>query len=157
VKNRFAVLEVPPTAPTLSQTDALAAARAHLGDDNAAFEADPQLFIYAPSKLTWRLNFLQPHFREILVDAMTGNVVLSRKNVRDAPLDWKPRGNMGKAPTGERYATFDSNADTKPNSTVTKIIEGESQRSPSVTGNNAISAPVHSSIELTSEQKKRAE
>lgn len=157
MKNRLAILEVPPTIPKLSEAEALAAARAHLGDDNATSENDPQLYIYAPSKLTWRLNFLQPHFKEILVDAMTGNVVLSRKNVRDAPVDWKPRGNTGKAPSEERYATFDSNADTKPNSTVTRKIEGESQRSPSVTGNKAISAPVHSSFEPTSEQKKRAE
>ena len=98
VKNRFGILETPPTVATVTAADALAAARAYLGDAGATPEADAQLFIFAPSRLTWRFNFLQPHGKEILVDATTRDIVLSRKNVRDdLPSEMIPRPS-GQAP-----------------------------------------------------------
>ncbi|KPK63585.1 MAG: hypothetical protein AMK73_05020 [Planctomycetes bacterium SM23_32] len=83
VVSRLAVLEDPPAEPALDDDAALAAARAALEAPGAEPDAPPQLHVQAPSRLVWRMNFLAPVFREVLIDAMTGEVVLSRKNVRD--------------------------------------------------------------------------
>lgn len=69
--------------PNLSAADALSRARATLGDPNAIPEADASLYIFAPTHLAWRLNFPNPHFKEMMIDAISGEVLMQRKNVRD--------------------------------------------------------------------------
>jgi len=85
LRSDFAVLEGVPDDPALTPDQALGIARGRLNSDDAESEEPPKLFVYPPSKLVWRMNFLDPHFKEMLVDAVTGEVVLMRKNVRDDP------------------------------------------------------------------------
>jgi len=85
VRNRLSVIDNPPTEPVLQADGALQAVRQAFDDNKAAPYENVSLFIYPPSRLVWHFNFLQPHFREVLVDAITGDIVLLRKNVQDAP------------------------------------------------------------------------
>lgn len=84
VVNKLARIDAgTPTSPTLSTGDALVQARQVLGDDSALPDAEARLWLFPPNNLAYRLNFLAPHFREILVDAVTGKLLLQRTNVRD--------------------------------------------------------------------------
>jgi hypothetical protein len=83
VVSHLAEVEDAPAEPALDADGALAAARGALGAPAAEPDEAPQLYVHAPSGLVWRMSFLAPVFREVLIDAMTGEVVLSRKNVRD--------------------------------------------------------------------------
>ena len=66
--------------PLLSADSALRLARELFGDEQATPEESPSLTVVPPSTLCWRLNFLQPHFKEVLIDSVTGDVVLARSN-----------------------------------------------------------------------------
>lgn len=83
VDNGFRIVEAPPTQPLLSSTEALESARTALHNAQIKPDKAPELLIFPPSKLVWRMNFLAPCFMEMLIDATTGAVALSRKNVRD--------------------------------------------------------------------------
>jgi len=100
VKNGFAALNNPPTSPQIDEVGALLSARYALADPTANPQKAPALMILAPSKLVWRLNFLLPHFQEILVDAITGEIALMRKNVRDQTPRVLTEGTVGKVHMG---------------------------------------------------------
>jgi Zn-dependent metalloprotease len=72
-----------PAKPNLTADAALARARQALQDASVEPDAEGALFVWPPSHLAWRFNFLQPHFREIMIDAASGEVLLKRKNIRD--------------------------------------------------------------------------
>ena len=79
VINRLAQVDPDlPTSPKLTAADALFRTRQVLGDVNATPESEASLFILAPSKLVWRLNFLKPNFQGIMINAITGDVVWKR-------------------------------------------------------------------------------
>jgi hypothetical protein len=69
--------------PLLTAEDALAHCRDVLAAPDAQPLEAPVLWVHAPSHLVWRLDFSTPHFLEFRIDALTGKVVLKRKNVRD--------------------------------------------------------------------------
>jgi hypothetical protein len=82
--NRLAALNPEiPVKPRLTETAVLDRARDLFGDPAAQPEAGAQLVVFPPAHLAWRLNFLAPHFKEMLIDAISGEVLLQRKNVRD--------------------------------------------------------------------------
>jgi hypothetical protein len=84
VINKLAHLDADiPTNPRITATDALLRARQVLGDLNAMPESDASLYILAPSHLAWRLNFLDPHFKEMMIDATSGDIIWQRKNIRN--------------------------------------------------------------------------
>jgi hypothetical protein len=86
VINRLASVESDlQVEPILAFDVALSLARDALNDKTAEPDAEGTLFILAPSHLVWRFNFLMPHFKEMMIDAFSGEIVLQRKNVRDAP------------------------------------------------------------------------
>jgi len=85
VKNSFSPIRNASTSAVITTVAALHKAKQELNDKEAEPQEDPVLMVLAPSQLVWRMNFLQPHFKEILIDASTGEIALMRGNVRDAP------------------------------------------------------------------------
>jgi Zn-dependent metalloprotease len=72
-----------PATPVFTAQDALERARQLFQDSGATPDAAPELYILPLSHLVWRMNFSMPHFREMMVDAITGDIVINRKNIRE--------------------------------------------------------------------------
>lgn len=80
VRNELATIVDAPLQPTLNDEQAVESARKALGDLQANPGSPGKLFVFPPSRLVWRIGFLHPHFREVLIDAVSGEVVMNRNN-----------------------------------------------------------------------------
>jgi Zn-dependent metalloprotease len=80
VKNYWQTDITAPTRPALSADEAVKLAQKHFGTDIAPAE-EPRLCVLAPGRLCWRMNFNDPVFKEVFLDAVQGEVVRERPNV----------------------------------------------------------------------------
>ena len=70
-----------PAEPKLTAQDALSCARKILGNENASSDSGITLFIFPPNRLAWHMNFPYPLHWEMMIDAVSGETVLQRRNV----------------------------------------------------------------------------
>ena len=80
VKNSSQSSITAPTVPVITADKAVSIAMSKLNSPNKP-AAEPELVVYGTEHLAWHMNFNAPTFKEVLVDAITGEVLLSRSNV----------------------------------------------------------------------------
>lgn len=80
VANRLKTLTDPASVPVLNSSEALQNAKAALNAPGAVSETDPELLVYAPDKFVWRFSFASPVSQDVLVNAVSGEIVLKRSN-----------------------------------------------------------------------------
>lgn len=71
-----------PTTPIITSAKSIEIAEEHYNESTLQLEKGPELFIFE-NRLVWRLNILQPVFKEVMIDSQNGEIVLGRKNIRD--------------------------------------------------------------------------
>ena len=82
VDSTLAAVEDLPAPPRLDGRTAQSLAAAFLADPRAAPQQS-ELVVLPPSTFAWHLTFSSPHFRELLLDAATGEILLARSTLRD--------------------------------------------------------------------------
>jgi Zn-dependent metalloprotease len=70
------------TNPIILSNDTIEIVKNYYTQSNLQLEKAPELYIYS-GKLVWRLNILEPIFKEMIIDSQNGEIVLERENYRE--------------------------------------------------------------------------